>query len=433
MKQIQLTFLFAVLMSMVGTRALAYAIAVKNADGVTIYYNYINNKTELQVTNDNVSYTHYSGSVNIPESVTYMNQSYSVTSIANDAFSGCNKLTSVTIPNSVKIIGSWAFSYCTSLTSVSIPNGVTNIGNAAFAGCTGLTSVMIPNSVTSIGNAPFYGCSGLTSVELHCSEIGSWFSGFSIKQVLLGNEVTSIGDYAFAKCRALTSVTIPNNVTSIGIYAFSECSGLTSVELHCSEIGSWFSSCPLEQVFLGNEVKSIGNQAFAKYSSLTSVTIGNGLTNIGDSAFYYCRKLTSMNIPNSVKKIGNEAFCDCSGLTSVTIGNCVTNIGFKAFCRCIHLNTITSLPVTPPTCGHSCFYNVKKSTCQLVVPEGSVDAYKAADQWKDFSNIADTASGIENIKCETKTINRYYTLDGCEVEHPTKGIYIVNGKKVIIK
>ena len=195
------------LLCFVGTKTFAYDIAVPNSDGVTIYYNYINNRTELMVISGG-----YSGVVNIPSQVTYQGETMIVTSIGTWAFYGSSGLTSVTIPNSVTSIGSNAFSGCTGLTSVTIPNSVTSIGNQAFEGCTGLTSVTIPNSVSSIGEGAFEYCSSLTSVTI-------------------GNSVTSIGEFAFYGCSGLTSVTIPNSVTSIGEFAFEGCTGLTSVTI----------------------------------------------------------------------------------------------------------------------------------------------------------------------------------------------------------
>ena len=70
----------------------------------------------------------------------------------------------IIINNGVVVIGNYAFSYCEGLTSVSIPDSVTSIGGLAFSGCTGLTSVTIPDSVTSIGDLAFSGCTGLTDV-----------------------------------------------------------------------------------------------------------------------------------------------------------------------------------------------------------------------------------------------------------------------------
>ena len=233
--------------------ASAHDIEVQNADGKTIYYNYINDGTELQVTyggsNYNSYLNEYQGNVVIPEEVTYMNRTRKVTSIGSYAFYDCSGLTSVTIPNSVTSIGDFAFYYCSGLTSVTISNSVTSIGNSAFSSCSGLTSVTIPNSVTSIGNYAFSMCSGLTSVTIP-------------------NSVTSIGNHAFRYCFGLTSVTIPNSVTSIGDEAFYDCSGLTSVTI-------------------GSGVTSIGNNAFDGVDIPTVISlIENPFTITGKTSDY---------------------------------------------------------------------------------------------------------------------------------------------------
>ena len=57
-----------------------------------------------------------SGDIVIPESITYNDSKYSVTSIGDYAFYRCSSLTSVTIPNSVTSIGESAFARCSSLT-----------------------------------------------------------------------------------------------------------------------------------------------------------------------------------------------------------------------------------------------------------------------------------------------------------------------------
>ncbi len=181
MKHFHLTFFFALIASITSNQAFAYDIAVENDDGVTIYYNYANDGAELEVTNETATSKSYSGSVDIPETVTYMDQTRSVTGIGYRAFGSCEDLTSVTIPE-----------------------GVTSIGYAAFFGCSGLTSVTLPLSLTSIGDYAFDDCFGLTSVTLP-------------------EEVTSIGSYAFFGCSGLTSVTIPEEVTSIGGGAFQNC------------------------------------------------------------------------------------------------------------------------------------------------------------------------------------------------------------------
>ena len=291
----------------------------------------------------------YSGEIVIPESVEYGGTTYSVTSIVDNAFSGCSGLTSVTIGNSVTSIGDNAFWYCSGLTSVTIGNSVKSIGEEAFYNCSRLTSVTIPICVTNIGEAAFSGCSVLTSVTIPNSvkSIGNsaFQDCFGLTSVTIGNSVTSIGESTFLGCSSMTSVTIPNSVTSIGSSAFSGCSGLTSVTIPNSvtSIGSSaFDGCSrLTSVTIPNSVESIGNYAFSDCSGLTSVTIGNSVKNIGNYVFAYCSGLTSVTIPNSVESIGNYAFWGCSGLTSVTIPNSVTSIGNSAFRDCSGLTSVT--------------------------------------------------------------------------------------------
>ena len=334
----------------------------------------------------------------------------SVTSIGESAFAYCSGLTSVTIGNSVTTIGRGAFAGCSGLTSVTIGNSVTSIGEWAFAGCSGLTSVTIPNSVTSIGVVAFRGCSGLSSVTI-------------------GNSVTSIGEIAFSRCSGLTSMVvdknngtydsrdncnaiietstnklvvgcknsiIPNSVTSIGSYAFLGCSGLTSVTIP-------------------NSVTTIGDGAFCNCSGLTSVTIGNSVTTIGYFAFYNCSGLTSVTIPNSVTSIGGFAFSGCSGLTSVFIGNSVTSIGKYVFWGCSGLTKLVSLAVEPPTCGEGVFEKVDKTSCQLLVPEESINKYKTADQWKEFLNILGY-NGVDDVSVDSQNaVYEVYNLQGVRV------------------
>ena len=256
-----------------------------------------------------------------------------------------------------------------SVTRVSYSGGVIIPETIAFDGTT--------YSVTSIGDGAFANHSGLTSVTIP-------------------NSVTSIGNYAFFNCSGLTSVTIPNSVTTIGEFAFAYCSGLTSVIFNaekCTKMISAFSDC----------------------TNLTSLTIGDKVTIIPNFAFPHCSKLTSVTIPNSVTSIGDSAFNGCSGLSSVTIGNSVTSIGYDAFRGCSGLTKLVSLAVEPPICGRGAFEKVDKTTCQLLVPEESINKYKTANQWKEFLYILGY-DGVDDVSVDSQNaVYEVYNLQGVRV------------------
>ena len=358
-----------------------------------------------------------------------------VTSIGDFAFYECRNLTSVTIANSVTSIGRSAFSHCCSLTSITIPNSVMNIKQYAFYGCSGLTSITIPNSVSSIGYQAFYRCTGLTSITVdkgntyydsrdNSNALIETESNTLIKgcnNTIIPNSVKSIEDWAFSGCSDLISVAIPNSVTKIGKHAFAGCYGLKAITIP-------------------NSIKSIGEYAFDGCRSLISATIPSSVTYIGESIFNNCPSLISIIvekgntyydsrdncnaiiktksntlisgcknsiIPNSVTSIAPSAFDCCTGLLTITFPKSVTSIGYGAFFGCNALALIICKANTPPSCSSSDFYDVKKSI-PVYVPANRVNAYKAADGWKEFTNIKAITDMYALIDGDPYTNNSQY-------------------------
>ena len=250
---------FVLLLSFLGiglSDAFSYDIAVQNEQGITIYYNYINNGKELEVTRGSSNpNTHvYGGNIVIPETVLYMNRTRKVTSIGNSAF------------------------YYEGVTSVTIPNSVTTIGDGAFHYCHNLISVVLPDSITSIGKYAFEECSQLSSINLPTS-------------------LTSIEPYVFSKTTRLESITIPDNVTIINEDAF------------------YYSGIKL--LTIGSGVASIESSAFGLCTSLTSVVIPDNVKNIKSSCFYRCSSLESVTLGRGIRSIGECAFYECDNLSTV--------------------------------------------------------------------------------------------------------------------
>ena len=165
------------------------------------------NPPQIEVHDANLSIT----TANIPETVTYNETTYSVTSIEE-----------------------WAFYNCSSLTSVTIANSVISIGNDAFYNCRSLTYISIGNSLTYIGYDAFYNCSSLNTLNfnaINCNDFYnlSPFFDCPITTINIGDSVQRIPNRFAKELSSLTSVNIGNNVTSIGNKAFEGCSSLQNI------------------------------------------------------------------------------------------------------------------------------------------------------------------------------------------------------------
>ncbi len=379
MKKIKLTFVLTVLMSMVGLRAFAHDIE-DQYQGKTIYYKWINNNTELQVTyrgSSRFEYTNwYGGDIRIPESVTYNSQTYNVTSIASYAFYNCN-VDRVFLPDNVTEIQDWAF-YGSKISTFYGSANLTKIGKGVFYDCPYLSGdISLPNKVTEIGgsiangNVGFYiGGSGSSkyvsyyNYAIYERDSHKLVSACGLFPSSMPSYFTGVGAYAFHGV-SLTSLTIPSNVTNIDSYAFA--------------------GCRINSIILPTGLTSIGDNVFYDSNVLTSVEIPNSVTSIGSCAFYSCDNLTSVTIPNSVTTIGSQAFYGCD-LTSVTIPNSVTSIGSQAFYGSGNsLTEVTIEKKTPISISASTFRNRTNAT--LYVPLGCKEAYEAANIWKDFKEI----------------------------------------------
>ena len=412
----------------------------------------------------------------------------SVTSIGEYAFNNCSGLTSVTIPNSVKSIGDYAFDNCTGLTSVTIGNSVESIGDWAFVNCRGLTSVTIPNSVTSIGDYAFKDCYRLTSVTIPNSVKSIGYQAFcycsGLTSVTIPNSVTSIGPHAFQYCSGLTSVTIGNGVESIGKYAFGNCSKISDVYCYAEEVpntesNAFDGSYPENATLYVPDASINSYKATAPWNGFVNIVGLSNEYNLTVSSVGYATLFLDFNaeIPaavqayTGVKVVGNRLKME--RVEGVLPAN--TGVIIKAE---EGTYTFAESDATPATIGDNLLYGTVATTQISTDPtysyyvlskvDGIVGMYLAKLTDGKFQNNANKAymmlkkgdlgiydegvdtgteqlsrgfvfdfgdeTSIDELKSEDgKVKSAVYDLSGRRVQKAQKGVYIQNGKVVLVR
>jgi hypothetical protein len=201
--------------------------------------------------------------------------------------------------------------------------------------------------------------------------------------------VTGIEDEAFHNAQKITSVAISNGITSIGANAFSACLLLDSVKVPASvtSIGEGaFSNNPaLTHALFANSLEVIPDKMLYNCTSLASFTMPSALISIGEQAFAKCPSLKSIVLPDNVALVGKEAFKECLALHSLTIPASVALIDNEAFSECVSLKYIVCRVASPLAVNQQVFYHVDCPNVMLLVPNQSLEAYKAYSVWKNFA------------------------------------------------
>ena len=258
-----------------------------------------------------------------------------------------------------------------------------------------------------MGEYAFYGCKALT-----------WDA------LALPVSVKTIENNAFENCTGFTTIVIKPNITTIQSNAFNGCTSITGFPIeesdetlklgyNSSSTHGLFYDCQLQSVFIGRPLSytatsGYGYSPFANIKSLKKAHLGNPVTKIQSHLFYGCTALEEMEYNSNCKPttVGEYAFYGCKALKNITIPAEVTSIGQYAFGNCSGLTELTSKAIVPPTCGNYALDGIDKSTCKLIIPDGTQVAYQSAAQWKEFLVVEEKEFGDDagKEKCATPTI-----------------------------
>lgn len=363
---------------LVATSMYAYDFTFKSGD----YIYGVTSDSTVEVAQD-ASYSSLTA-VDIPATVERNGKTYTVTTIADEAFRYCSKLAAIAIPTTLVEIGNDAFygtawynNQPTGLVyidhilykykgtmpngmAVAIKKGTTSISPLAFEGCEGLAGVILPNTLKYIEYAAFRNCVSLTEIDFPTSLI-------------------EIDNFAFHGCTALTSITLPESITRVGYRAFYDCSELTEVitsaryfedkVFHgCTKLTSITWNASQYQLYCTNCGFENSAPFYDVRSQIKSFTFGTNVDTIPEGLCYDMGELTDVTIPDNVVCIEPNAFQSCSSLKSVTFGKNLTCIDSYAFNNCVSLSNVT-LPTSLNMIGYEAFMGCSEIK-NITLPKG---------------------------------------------------------------
>ncbi len=264
-------------------------------------------------------------------------------SYGNNVFQNCNALKLFIIGDSVRYISDYALRYMHSLDTIIVRGELDSIGKYAFNSINGLDYLSLEKGMSSlikIGEGAFDNC-----------------KGFKVDSLILGNRLVHIGDRAFYNCDSIRYVYIPHMVDTLSQDAFKNCDSIHTVVWNTNSnnaklydsYNSWDDprTFPHVRTFVfGDSVRNIPYRALYDSDSLHTVILGNNVDTIGDEAFSRCYGLRNMYVGNATNLvvIGSNAFYNCYSLRSEGLADAITNsvsVGANAFRYCSLLNIDT--------------------------------------------------------------------------------------------
>lgn len=415
-----------------------------------------------------------------------------VTSLADEILSGCDALVSVTIPETVTAVGSLVFAGCIKLAEIHVATSLPpDIGwswqpfqNVDKNTC----KLFIPaGSLGSYNSAKEWGdftnkIEEAGEVEpkiVEVAEAGTLSTFISVDEKNVIKDLTVIGnlngtDIRFIREMAGRTYDDKECAGSLEILDLSQANIVEGGEPYFymysdfyaqnDEFSTYFfKGCKLKTIVFPLSLKVVGNAAFSECYNLSGkIIIPEGVTTVGVSsfeataiesvelpsslvtvtdgamaidaieahAFENCRSLREINIPESITTIQTSVFSGCSSLTTITLPKGITGVRGSAFQDCTGLKEIRVHASVPPKADYQAFYKVDTKACKLVVPAGAREAYKEADEWKEFDIQEDATLSIRENEKNNDSVKVYAVQNGVVIESSVSipvNVYSISG------
>lgn len=250
-------------------------------------------------------------------------------------------LSDVILSDNLEEIGDYVFSNF-KITSVTIPASVKKIGSSAFGNCSFLVNLYYNGDVNDWINIDF--ANGSSNPMLYAAHFYILDDGGTILHNLnhyskltvanITSEITKLSSYAFYGFSDLVDITLPATITEIGAYAFYNCYSLKNISIP-------------------DTVTKIGNNAYEGCINLKTLYISTNVTEIGDAAFKGDKSLIDVVLPEGIEVISKSLFSDCYNLTNITLPSSITSINQDAFYYCHSLKNVYYLGTIEDWCNIS--------------------------------------------------------------------------------
>ncbi len=312
---------------------------------------------------------------------------YEANEIPQTSFFG-KPLTSVVLPQHLKIIGYAAFAGCGGISHITFPASLDSISGYAFC-ATGFSELSLPATVTKIGEGAFSRCESLSVASIEAGMIGAraFYADAQLSEVSIGKGVTAIGNSAFAGCRLLATIkwSSATQLARIGSEAFIG-TQMADADLlkfpNLNMVGAWaYAGTPVAEVALPASVKEVGDGAFYYAQNVTNLVLPSKVTKVG-AYLAAGTQVSNANIwGNAITRIGDYALYNLSGIDQLNIPSHVTYIGTKAMAGMTGIERVIAKPTQVPMLGENVWAGVAQGKVELTAASA---AYTKAPQWKDF-------------------------------------------------